>query len=164
MATASDFNSRLRAIVGDAGVITSAQDMAPYLCDWRGNLAGAARCVVRPAASVEVAQVVKLCAQDRIPIVPQGGNTGLVGGSVPDSTGDAVVLSLKRMNRIRAVDTANDTLIAEAGCILMDIQQAANDHDRLFPLRLAAEGSCAIGGNLSTNAGGTAVLRYGNTR
>jgi FAD/FMN-containing dehydrogenase len=164
MATASDFNSRLRAIVGDAGVITSAQDMAPYLCDWRGNLAGAARCVVRPAGSVEVAQVVKLCAQDRIPIVPQGGNTGLVGGSVPDSTGDAVVLSLKRMNRIRAVDTANDTLIAEAGCILMDIQQAANDHDRLFPLRLAAEGSCTIGGNLSTNAGGTAVLRYGNTR
>src|SRR5450759_3439717 len=164
MATASDFNSRLRAIVGDAGVITSAQDMAPYLCDWRGNLAGAARCVVRPAASVEVAQVVKLCAQDRIPIVPQGGNTGLVGGSVPDSTGDAVVLSLKRMNRIRAVDTANDTLIAEAGCILMDIQQAASDHGRLFPLRLAAEGSCTIGGNLSTNAGGTAVLRYGNTR
>jgi FAD/FMN-containing dehydrogenase len=164
MATASDFNSRLRAIVGDAGVITSAQDMAPYLCDWRGNFAGAARCIVRPAGSVEVAQVVRLCAQDRIPIVPQGGNTGLVGGSVPDSKGDAVVLSLKRMNRIRAVDTANDTLIAEAGCILMDIQQAASDHDRLFPLRLAAEGSCTIGGNLSTNAGGTAVLRYGNTR
>lgn len=164
MATASDFNSRLRAIVGDAGLITSAQDMAPYLCDWRGNITGAARCVVRPAASAEVAQVVSLCAQDRVPIVPQGGNTGLVGGSVPDGTGDAVVLSLKRMNRIRAVDTANDTLIAEAGCILMDIQQAANDHDRLFPLRLAAEGSCTIGGNLSTNAGGTAVLRYGNTR
>jgi FAD/FMN-containing dehydrogenase len=164
MATASDFNSRLRAIVGDAGLITSAQDMAPYLCDWRGNITGAARCVVRPAASAEVAQVVGLCAQDRVPIVPQGGNTGLVGGSVPDGKGDAVVLSLKRMNRIRAVDTANDTLIAEAGCILMDVQQAASDRDRLFPLRLAAEGSCTIGGNLSTNAGGTAVLRYGNTR
>src|SRR5450759_351805 len=164
MATASDFNSRLRAIVGDAGVITSAQDMAPYLCDWRGNLAGAARCVVRPAGSAEVAQVVGLCAQHRIPIVPQGGNAGLVGGSGPDGNGNAVVLSLKRMNRIRAVDTANDTLVAEAGCILMDIQQAASDRDRLSPLRLAAEGSCTIGGNLSTNAGGTAVLRYGNTR
>ncbi len=164
MDTASDFNSRLHAIVGDAGLITSAQDMAPYLSDWRGNLAGAARCVVRPDGSAEVAQVVGLCAQNRIPIVPQGGNTGLVGGSVPDGSGDAVVLSLKRMNRIRAVDSANDTLVAEAGCILMDIQQAADDHDRLFPLRLAAEGSCTIGGNLSTNAGGTAVLRYGNTR
>jgi FAD/FMN-containing dehydrogenase len=111
-----------------------------------------------------VARVVAACAAARVPIVPQGGRTGLVLGSVPDASGSAIVLSLRRLNRIRAIDAANRTMTVEAGCILYDIQQAASDAGMLFPLSLAAEGSCTIGGNLSTNAGGTAVLRYGNTR
>ena len=159
-----EFVARLHGIVGDAGLISAAADMAPYLRDWRGNYSGAARCVVRPASTAEVAQIVKLCAQQRIAIVPQGGNTGLVGAATPDNTGAAIVLSLTRMQRIRALDPVNNTLTADAGCVLQAIQQAATENDRLFPLSLAAEGSCTIGGNLSTNAGGTAVLRYGNTR
>ncbi len=162
--TAQAFIARLHGIVGDAGLIRAAADMAPYLRDWRGNYSGAARCVVRPASSAEVAQVVKLCLEERIAIVPQGGNTGLVGAATPDNSGNAIVLALTRMQRIRALDTVNNTLTADAGCVLQAIQQAAAAQDRLFPLSLAAEGSCTIGGNLSTNAGGTAVLRYGNTR
>ncbi|MFN5353768.1 MAG: FAD-binding oxidoreductase [Burkholderiaceae bacterium] len=149
--------------MGALNVLTG-DDMAGYLTDWRRRFTGHARAVLRPASTDEVAALVQLCAQHHVPIVPQGGNTGLVLGSVPDQSGTAVVLSLSRLNRIRAVDPINDTLTAEAGCTLHQVQQAAEVHDRLFPLSLASEGSCSIGGNLATNAGGTAVLRYGNTR
>ncbi len=155
---------RCSAIVGAANVLVDEHDTAPYLTDWRGRFTGRARAVVRPASTAEVAAIVRLCAELRVPVVPQGGRTGLVLGSVPDGAGDAIVLSLRRLNRIRTVDTFNRTMTVEAGCILQDIQQAASEHGMLFPLSLAAEGSCTIGGNLSTNAGGTGVLRYGNTR
>jgi FAD/FMN-containing dehydrogenase len=153
----------LAAAVGQAHVLTGA-DAAPYLTDWRRRYVGAALAVVRPANTVEVAAVVRLCAQARAPMVPQGGNTGLVGGGTPDASGDAVVISLQRMKRVRAVDVANDTLTVEAGCVLQEVQQEARRHGRLFPLSLAAEGSATIGGNLATNAGGVQVLRYGNAR
>ncbi|HZF79717.1 MAG TPA: FAD-binding oxidoreductase, partial [Rubrivivax sp.] len=131
---------------------------------WRKRWRGRALAVVRPGSSAEVATVVKACAAHGTPIVPQGGNTGLVGGGVPDSSGLQVLLSLQRLNRIRAIDEANLTLTAEAGCVLQTVQQAARDRGLLFPLSLAAEGSCTIGGNLATNAGGTQVLRWGNAR
>jgi FAD/FMN-containing dehydrogenase len=153
----------LAAAVGQAHVLTGA-DAAPYLTDWRRRYVGAALAVVRPANAAEVAAVVRLCAQARAPMVPQGGNTGLVGGGTPDASGDAVVISLQRMKRVRAVDVANDTLTVEAGCVLQEVQQEARRHGRLFPLSLAAEGSATIGGNLATNAGGVQVLRYGNAR
>ena len=155
---------RCSGIVGAANVLVDEHDTAPYLTDWRGRFTGRARAVVRPASTAEVAAIVRLCAELRVPIVPQGGRTGLVLGSVPDAAGEAIVLSLRRLNRIRSVDTFNRTMTVEAGCILQDIQHAAFGHGMLFPLSLAAEGSCTIGGNLSTNAGGTGVLRYGNTR
>jgi FAD/FMN-containing dehydrogenase len=120
--------------------------------------------VVRPATTEEVAQIVVLCAREHVAVVPQGGNTGLVGGSVPTGARREMVLALGRMNRIRALDVLNDTLTAEAGCVLAAVQRAAEEAGRLFPLSLAAEGSCQIGGNLSTNAGGVNVLRYGNAR
>ena len=158
------FLQACRVAVGPTFVITHAADMQAYLTDWRGRFTGAALAVVRPASTAQVAQIVVLCREYRMPIVPQGGNTGLVLGSVPDASGDAIVLSLTRLNRIRDVDAQNNTITVEAGVILQHLQQAATAVDRLFPLSLAAEGSCTIGGNLSTNAGGTAVLRYGNTR
>jgi FAD/FMN-containing dehydrogenase len=158
------FVSAVTAIVGPLGVITDANDMASYTLDWRGNYSGKTSLVVRPQTTEEVAAIVALCARTGTAIVPQGGNTGLVGGSIPDESGAQIVLSLKRMNKVRAVDTENNTMVVEAGCILKNVQQAAIDCDRYFPLSLAAEGSCTIGGNLSTNAGGTAVLRYGNAR
>ncbi len=160
----SDIKTRLHAIVGDLGMITDAVDMAPYLTDWRGNYTGNALAIVRPANTNEVAAVVKLCAETSTPIVPQGGNTGLVGGGTPDNSGRAIIVSLRRMNRIREIDLANSAMTVDAGCILQTIQDTAREHQQFFPLSLAAEGSCTIGGNLSTNAGGTAVLRYGNTR
>lgn len=138
--------------------------MEPYLIDWRRRFTGKACAVLRPGSTDEVAAIVKLCNAARVPIVPQGGNTGLVLGSVPDQSGTAAVLSLTRLNRIRAVDPVNNTLTVEAGCILERAQEEARRVGRLFPLSLAAQGSCTIGGNLSTNAGGTAVLRYGNMR
>jgi len=159
-----DFLARCRGIVGAERVLAGAAEMAPFLTDWRGRFTGSARAVLLPGSSAEVAQLVALCAEHRVPLVPQGGRTGLVLGSVPDASGAAVVLSLRRMNRIRAIDSINRTITVEAGCILQDIQDAAAAAGLLFPLSLAAEGSCTIGGNLSTNAGGTAVLRYGNTR
>ncbi|HEY8606773.1 MAG TPA: FAD-binding oxidoreductase [Noviherbaspirillum sp.] len=159
----SAFLDACRAVVGAANVLTG-PDMAGYLTDWRRRFTGAAQAVVRPGSTREVAAVVRLCQEHRVPVVPQGGNTGLVLGSVPDESGTAIVLSLARMNRILAVDTINNTMTVEAGCILEQVQNAAADAGRLFPLSLAAEGSCTIGGNLATNAGGTAVLRYGNTR
>jgi FAD/FMN-containing dehydrogenase len=149
--------------VGAANVLTG-PDADSYLTDWRGRYSGKAMAVVRPADTAQVAAVVKWCAENQVPIVPQGGNTSLCGAATPDSSGNAIVLSLARLNRIRAIDTDNDTLVAEAGCILQAVQQAARDADRLFPLSLAAEGSCTVGGNLATNAGGTQVLRYGNAR
>jgi FAD/FMN-containing dehydrogenase len=150
-------------IVGQAQVLTGAQ-AEPYSVDWRDRYAGKALAVVRPGSVQEVAQVVKWCAATRTPIVPQGGNTGLCGGATPDSSASAIILSLTRLNQVRSIDTDNDTMVVEAGCILQSVQQAARDADRLFPLSLAAEGSCTLGGNLATNAGGTQVLRYGNTR
>ena len=157
------FLAQCRATVGDAHVLTG-EAMARHLTDWRGRFTGRALAVLRPADTAEVAALVRHCIEHRVPVVPQGGNTGLVLGSVPDASGQAVVLSLSRLNRIRAVDAINDTLTAEAGCLLQQVQEAASGAGRLFPLSLASEGSCTIGGNLSTNAGGTAVLRYGNAR
>jgi len=154
---------RLRELVGDGNVRTG-EEMAAHLADWRGRYHGAARCVVRPGSVAELAAVVRACAEARVPMVPQGGNTGLCGGATPDAAGTAVVISLARLNRIREIDTANNTITAEAGCVLAALQQAAADAGRLFPLSLAAEGSAQLGGNLSTNAGGVQVLRYGNTR
>src|SRR6266436_2190781 len=155
---------QIKAAVGPRGCIADPQGMEPYLIEARGLYRGATLLVVRPASTAEVAAVVKICAEARLPIVPQGGNTGLVGGGVPPEDGHNIVLALGRMNRIRAIDPVNFTMTVEAGCILANLQQAAAEADRLFPLSLGAEGSCQIGGNLSPNAGGIAVLRYGNTR
>ena len=156
--------SAFAALIGDKHVLASAQDTAPYTTDWRKQYHADALCVLRPASTAQVAAVVRLCAHEGIAVVPQGGNTGLCGGSVPTGTRPEVVLSLARMNRIRSVDALNDTMTVEAGCVLANIQRAADEAGRLFPLSLAAEGSCQIGGNLSTNAGGVNVLRYGNAR
>jgi FAD/FMN-containing dehydrogenase len=155
---------KIRQIVGPQGVLTAAADLEPYVVDWRGVYRGVAAAVVRPANTAEVAAVMKLCADTNTPLVPQGGNTGMCGASVPNAGGGEIVLALSRMNKILEVDPLNNTLTAEAGCVLATIQQAAADAGRLFPLSLGAEGSCQIGGNLSTNAGGVNVLRYGNTR
>src|SRR5215467_1377915 len=155
---------RIKAAVGPRGWIADPRDQEPYLVEARGLYRGVTQLVVRPASMAEVAAVVRICAEAKLPIVPQGGNTGLVGGGVPPMDGQNIVLALSRMNRIRAIDSLNFTMTAEAGCILAQLQQAAAEADRLFPLSLGAEGSCQIGGNLSTNAGGIAVLRYGNTR
>jgi FAD/FMN-containing dehydrogenase len=156
--------SAFAAIVGDRNVLTDPMDTAPYTRDWRKQYGASAECVLRPSSTAEVAGVVGLCAREGIAVVPQGGNTGLCGGSVPTGEGREIVLSLSRLNRIRDIDTLNDTLTAEAGCVLAQVQEAAEEAGRLFALSLAAEGSCQIGGNLSTNAGGVNVLRYGNAR
>jgi D-lactate dehydrogenase (cytochrome) len=155
---------RLAAIVGAAHVLTDTAETTPYATDWRKRWFGKALAVVKPATTDEVARVVRLCGETRTAIVPQGGNTGLCGGATPDGSGRQIVLNLSRMNRVRAIDTVNNTLTAEAGCVLASLQEAADEAGRLFPLSLAAEGGCEIGGNLSTNAGGVQVLRYGNTR
>jgi len=154
---------RLRGIVGTDQVLTEG-DLSAWQVDWRRRWRGRALAVVRPAHTEEVAAVVRACADSGTPIVPQGGNTGLVGGGVPDDSGTQVLLSLTRMNRVRQLDEANLTMTAEAGCVLQNLQQAARERGLLMPLSLAAEGSCTIGGNLATNAGGTQVLRYGNAR
>lgn len=160
----SDLIERLTAIVGIAQVLTEAADLAPFLTDWRGRYRGAAQCVVRPGSVEEVAEVVKACVDAGVPIVPQGGHTSLCGASTPDGAGRAVVVSLGRLNRVLAVDRENSTICVQAGCTLAAVQEAAQAAGRLFPLALASEGSCQVGGNLSTNAGGVQVLRYGNTR
>ncbi len=157
----------LRTAVGAAHVLTHddpGTDLSAWERDWRRRAQGRALAVVRPGSTTEVAAVVKACAAHGTSIVPQGGNTGLVVGSVPDASGTQVVLSLTRMNAVRAIDGDNLTLTVEAGCVLQNLQQAAANAGYLFPLSLAAEGSCTIGGNLATNAGGTQVLRYGNAR
>ncbi|HEU0199434.1 MAG TPA: FAD-binding oxidoreductase [Burkholderiaceae bacterium] len=160
----TDLAASLRAIVGAANVLTDAADKAPYLIDWRQRYRGAALAVVRPGTAHEMAGVVRACDEAGAPMVPVGGNTGLVGAATPDESGETVVISTARLNRVRMIDPANDTITVEAGCILLNVQEAARAQGRLFPLSLAAEGSATIGGNLATNAGGTQVLRYGNAR
>ncbi len=164
MISTPSLSERLAGLVGAAHVLTDPADIAPFVTDWRGRYRGAAQCVVRPGSAEEVAAVVRLCAEAGVPIVPQGGNTSLCGAATPDEGGRAVVIALGRLNRILAVDPQNNTISVEAGCTLAAVQAAAQAVDRLFPLALASEGTCQIGGNLSTNAGGVQVLRYGNTR
>jgi len=159
----SQLPDTLRQIVGAAHVPTDG-DLSAYEQDWRKRQRGRALAVALPANTDEVAAVVRACAAHGATIVPQGGNTGLVVGGVPDGSGAQVLLSLRRMNRVRAIDGANLTLTADAGCILQNLQTTAQSAGFLFPLSLAAEGSCTIGGNLAANAGGTQVLRYGNAR
>ncbi|WP_434696337.1 FAD-binding oxidoreductase [Pseudomonas sp. Z1-14] len=164
MALSPEFIQSIEHVVGAAGVVRDPALMASYLTDWRSAYQGQAALVVRPATAEEVAAVVRLCHDARVALVPQGGNTGLCGGSIPDASGSQVVLSLTRMKRIREIDLANETITVEAGVILQHLQEVASQAGRLFPLSLGAEGSCTVGGNLATNAGGTAVLRYGNMR
>jgi len=157
----------LKSILGDTGLIdptTLDRHGERHLIDWRGRYAGRALAMALPTTTAEVAAVVKVCRQHRLGIVPQGGNTSLVGGSIPDASGQQLILSLKRLNRVRGIDPANLTLTVEAGCLLADVQNAAREGGLLFPLSLASEGHCTIGGNLATNAGGTQVLRYGTAR
>ncbi|MFE9689213.1 FAD-binding oxidoreductase [Micromonospora sp. NPDC005806] len=160
----ADLMGRLRQVVGPAGVIDDPGEMAGYASDWRNAYSGTPAAVVRPGGTEEVAAVVALCAEAGVAMVPQGGNTGLCGGAVPDHSGRQVVLSLTRMRRIRDLDLGNQTITVEAGAVLQSVQAAAAAAGWLFPLSLGAEGSCTIGGNLATNAGGTGVLRYGTMR
>jgi FAD/FMN-containing dehydrogenase len=155
---------RFAAIVGHRNALTEAADTAPYLVEWRGLYHGRTPVVLRPGSTAEVAAILALANETRTPVVVQGGNTGLVGGQVPDESGREVVLSLARLDRVREVDPAGGTMTVEAGVILEHVHAAADGVDRMFPLTLGAQGSCQIGGNLSTNAGGTAVLAYGNAR
>jgi FAD/FMN-containing dehydrogenase len=155
---------RFAAIVGEANAIRDPDRLTPYLSEPRGLFKGRTALVLRPDSTAQVSAILRLASETGTPIVPQGGNTGLVGGQIPDESGHDIVVSLTRMNRIRAVDPAGDSMTAEAGVTLAVAQQAADAADRLLPLSLASEGSCQIGGNLSTNAGGTAVLAYGNAR
>ncbi|MDZ4690162.1 FAD-binding oxidoreductase [Terricaulis sp.] len=157
----TDLVAKLTARLGPKGVLTAADALSPYLTEWRGKFSGRTPVAALPASTEEVADVVRICVEAGAAITTQGGNTGLVGGQIPDGE---VLISLKRMNRIRAIDADNDSLIAEAGCVLTSVQQAAADSDRLFPLSLASEGSATIGGLISTNAGGVHVLRYGMMR
>ncbi|AMN54667.1 2-hydroxyacid dehydrogenase [Labrenzia sp. CP4] len=155
---------RFAEMIGAANVLTSPDDQAPYLTEWRDLYQGVTPMVLRPGSTEEVSAVMTYAYQNDLKVVPQGGNTGLVGGQIPQETGDEIVLSLSRLNKVRAVDPAGFTITAEAGVVLETLQNEAENVDRLFPLALGAQGSCQIGGNISTNAGGTAVLAYGNTR
>lgn len=157
-------HNKLRDIVGTKAAISDLADMAPYLHEERGLYHGKAALVLRPGSTEEVARIVSACAAAKVPIVPQGGNTGLCGGASPHEDASEVIVSMGRMNKVRGLDPVNFTITVDAGCVLADIQKAALEHDCIFPLSLAAEGSCQIGGNLATNAGGINVLRYGNTR
>jgi FAD/FMN-containing dehydrogenase len=156
--------SSLKEILGSDGVLTDAADLEPYLTDHRHLYHGAARAIAVPRTVEQISRLLAYCNENRIGVVPHGGNTSYCGGATPDESGQQIVLSLRRLNRIRSVDPLNYSLTAEAGCILADVQRAADDADRLFPLSLGSEGTCQIGGNLSTNAGGTSVLRYGMMR
>jgi FAD/FMN-containing dehydrogenase len=156
--------SRFAAIVGEKSALTAPEDTEPYLSEWRGLYHGRTPMVLRPQTVEEVSAILRIAHEERIAIVPQGGNTGLVGGQIPFGAGKEIVLSLNRMKTIRAVDAIGNTLAVEAGATLQSIQEAASAVDRLFPLSLASEGTCEIGGNIATNAGGVHVLRYGNTR
>jgi FAD/FMN-containing dehydrogenase len=159
-----DLIAELAGVLGEANVLVSAQDQAPFLTDWLGKYHGTARAVVRPGSTAEVAAVMRICARRKVPVVPQGGNTSMSGGATPDASGQAIVLSLMRLNSIRNIDTIGNTITVDAGVVLAEVQQAAQQAGRFFPLSLGAEGSCSIGGNLAANAGGVAVLRYGRMR
>ena len=159
-----DLLADLVRIVGETGVLSEPQELAPFLTDARGRYKGDALHLVRPRSVEEVAAVVSSCLERGVPIQPQGGNTSLCGGSVPFAGGRGVILSLSRMRRIREIDVSNNSITVEAGCVLAEVQRAAVDARRFYPVSLGAEGSCQIGGNIATNAGGTGVLRYGNTR
>ena len=154
----------LKNVVAARDWSDQADVLEPHLSDWRGLFKGQAQLLLRPRSTAEVSAILKICHDARLPVVPQGGNTGQCGGQTPSDTGNAVILSLAHMNQVRAIDNDNFTMTAEAGCILSDLQDTAAAADRYFPLSLAAEGSCMLGGNLSTNAGGTNVLKYGNAR
>lgn len=164
MSLTPDLLARFSAIVGEGNALRNAHDIEPYLIEPREKFGGKAALVLRPSTVEEVAAILKLATETGTAIVPQGGNTGLVGGQMPDASGQQVILSLSRLNRIRSIDPAGNLAIVEAGVILQTLQEAAEREGRLFPLSLGSEGSCQIGGNLSSNAGGTAVLAYGNTR
>ena len=161
---AADFSEALREILGADGLLTAAADCAPFLTDHRRLYQGAALGVALPRSVAQVSQLLSLCHAQRVGVVPHGGNTSYCGGATADESGRQLVLSLRRLNRIRNLDAANYSLIAEAGCVLAQVQRAAEEADRYFPLSLGSEGSCQIGGNLSTNAGGVSVLRYGMMR
>ena len=155
---------RAADVVGTSRVLTDPHDTEPYQRDWRDRYRGAALAVLLPANADEVAGVVRICRDMQVAIVPQGGNTGLTGGAVASDDRPSVILNLSRLNRIREIDPRNNSMVAEAGCILENVRQAAEEHGRLFPMLLGSVGSCEIGGLVSTNAGGTGVLRYGNMR
>lgn len=164
MTLTPDLVARFTAIVGEKNALHDAQDIEPYLIEPREKFGGKTGLVLRPSTVDEVSAILKLATETGTAIVPQGGNTGLVGGQMPDGTGQQVILSLSRLNKIRSVEPAGNLIIVEAGVVLQKLQEAAEQAGRLFPLSLGSEGSCQIGGNLSSNAGGTAVLAYGNTR
>jgi FAD/FMN-containing dehydrogenase len=151
-------------VVGPDGILTDGADIAPYLTDHRKLYQGRALAVILPRSVEQISRLLRFCNENRIGVVPHGGNTGYCGGATPDESGNQVVVSMRRMNRIRGVDALNYSLVAEAGCILADVQRAAEEAERFFPLSLGSEGTCQIGGNLSTNAGGLSVLRYGMMR
>jgi FAD/FMN-containing dehydrogenase len=163
MADHQQLIAELQAITGKEHVLNEG-DLTAYVRDWRGRFTGRALAVVRPGSTAEVSAIVRLCGSRGVAIVPQGGNTGLVGGSIPDESGNQVVIQLGRMSRVRALDPENMTVTVEAGCVLQELQARTRQAGFLFPLSLGAEGSCMVGGNLATNAGGTQVIRYGNTR
>ena len=160
----SAFISHCQKLLGQAYVLLDDQDKAPYLSDWRNRYQGKALAILLPNTTARVAEIVKVCNQAKISIVPQGGNTSMCGAATPNDSGQQVVMNLKRMQAIRGIDASNQTIVVEAGCILQTVQEAAKAQGFLFPLSLGAQGSCQIGGNLATNAGGTNVLRYGNAR
>ena len=154
----------MKELVGPANAVDAPSDMAPHLIDWRKRHSGKAACIVFPRTTEQVSKVLAFCNGNAVKVFPQGGNTSVCGGSVPDNSGQSVLLNMRKMNRIVELNPRNNSMTVEAGCVLADIQAAALDADRLFPLTLGAEGSCQIGGNIATNAGGTNVLRFGNTR
>ena len=164
MGQAEAFAGHLREVLGASAVISDPDAMARYCRDWSGDLTGRPLAVVRPADTGAVAAVVGLCREHGVSVVPQGGHTGLVGGATPSPAGDELVVSLERMDRIRSADPTNFSMVVEAGCVLEAVHRAAEQHDLIFPLSLGAQGSCQIGGNVATNAGGVNVLRYGMAR
>lgn len=161
---ANSLIAAMKELVGNANVVDTPSDMEPHLIDWRKRHSGKAACIVFPGTTAQVSAVLAFCNDNAVKVFPQGGNTSVCGGSVPDSSGASVLLNMRKMNRIIELNPRNNSMTVEAGCVLADIQAAALEVDRLFPLTLGAEGSCQIGGNIATNAGGTNVLRFGNTR
>ncbi|MDH3905929.1 MAG: FAD-binding oxidoreductase [Gammaproteobacteria bacterium] len=164
MSKTDSFFAELADVVGDKACVTEEQALEPHVTEWRNVLHGRALAMVSPGTTAEVADIVRLCSRAGIAIVPQGGNTGLCGGAIPDESGQQLILSLARLNRIRSIDAQDFSMVAEAGCVLATLQDEARAVDRYFPLSLSAEGSCQIGGNLATNAGGINVIRYGTAR